>query len=477
MDAELFEILRRLRANAGDTVDIEAKAAVGGLPELTATICAFANLPGGGRIVLGLDERDGFRPSGLADVQALKQGLVGKARSIDPPVTLTFRQVNLDGNPVVIVTVSECPPSAKPAVVRSTGEAWLRGWDGDYRMSEVERQGFLSMREQPRADREPVPETSRADLDPRLTDIWHRTVEAFDASGLGRFPPEERLVRAGVVRADGLLSVAGLLALGVYPQQHMERLVINAAVLERSGARASQVRTITGPVPLMLEQALAWARSAFPHDVVADETGAVRDRPAYPLEAFRELISNALVHRDLHAWSQGRAIEVRLLPDRLVVHNPGGLYGVTVDRLGQPDVSSARNGRLVEICRYARTADDTRVVELLATGISTVRRTLAEAGLPAPEFSDSGIAFSVVLRQPKQGERSATDPSKAELTPVERALLSALGSQPATIHELLERTGRTAPALRKTLRRLREAGRVVQHGGRGLTTTYQSHSG
>ena len=188
----------------------------------------------------------------------------------------------------------------------------------------------------------------------------------------------------------------------------------------------------------------------------------------------RELISNALVHRDLHAWSQGRAIEVRMMPDRLVVHNPGGLYGVTVDRLGQPDVTSARNGRLVEICRYARTSDDTRVVELLATGISTVRRTLAEAGLPAPEFSDLAISFTAILHQRSQVERPAPGPATTELTSAERDLLAVLGLQPVTVHDLVTRTGKTAPALRKTLRRLRDAGLVNQHGGRGQTTTYQS---
>jgi ATP-dependent DNA helicase RecG len=35
-------------------------------------------LPGGGTIILGLDERTGFRPVPLADPQALKQGLAGE---------------------------------------------------------------------------------------------------------------------------------------------------------------------------------------------------------------------------------------------------------------------------------------------------------------------------------------------------------------------------------------------------------------
>ncbi|WP_425955521.1 ATP-binding protein [Xylanimonas sp. McL0601] len=474
MDPELAEILDLLRRNGGDTSDIEVKSAAGGLPtDLAGTLCALANLPGGGRIVLGLDERAGFRPSGLMHPQAIKQGLAGVARALEPPVTLEIRQVDLDGEAVVVARVPECPPSAKPARVRATGEAWLRNWDGDFRMSDVEVQGFLRQREQPRADRVPVSGAAIADLDLELLGVWHRTVVERDPAGLGRFTPEDRVVRAGIVTPDGKVTTAGLLALGVHPQQFFERFVVNLAVVDRPGVRASATRTVTGPIPVMLEESVAWARANFPQHVVADDAGAVRDQWAYPLEAFRELISNALIHRDLDAWSQGRAIEVRLLPDRLVVTNPGGLYGLTVDRLGQPDATSARNGRLVEICRYARTPTDARVVELLATGIATVRRTLAEAGLREPQFNDEGIAFTAILRSAPQTAATTSNLGARSPTPAERAVIEALGGAPVTIHELTERTGKSAPALRKTLRSLREAGLVEQIGGKGRTTTYR----
>ena len=60
---------------------------------------------------------------------------------------------------------------------------------------------------------------------------------------------------------------------------------------------------------------------------MSESDGTVHDQPAYPLTAFRELIANALVHRDLDHWSAGRPVEVRLRHDRLVISNPDGLYG------------------------------------------------------------------------------------------------------------------------------------------------------
>jgi len=72
-------MLADLRLAGGDVTSVEVKAARGGLPEsLTSTLSALANLPGGGTIILGLDEAAGFRPVRLADPQALKQGLAAR---------------------------------------------------------------------------------------------------------------------------------------------------------------------------------------------------------------------------------------------------------------------------------------------------------------------------------------------------------------------------------------------------------------
>ncbi|GLY19612.1 hypothetical protein Kisp01_66260 [Kineosporia sp. NBRC 101677] len=76
-------MVARLRAGGGDTSDVEVKAAAGGLPEsLTPSLSALANLPGGGTIILGLDERADFAPVKLSSAQQLKQGLASKSRSL-----------------------------------------------------------------------------------------------------------------------------------------------------------------------------------------------------------------------------------------------------------------------------------------------------------------------------------------------------------------------------------------------------------
>lgn len=479
MVADLEATVRRLREHGGDTANIEVKAAGGGLPEsITSSLCALANLPGGGLVILGLDERLDFAPVALGDIQALKQGLVGKARACEPPVELVFVDASesvVEGSPVVAAYVVECDPSAKPVRVAATRRGYVRGWDGDFMMSPLEEQAFLGLRRQPNFDRQPVPGAGRDDLDPNLVALWSTTARELDSHGLGRFEGEELLVRAGVISGEaGTPTVAGLLALGRHPQQFLPRFVVNLSaepVITARSARARNLTTASGPIPVMLEAALDWARRTFDRSVVSTDDGSVRDRYQYPLEAFRELIGNALVHRDLAPWSQGDAVEVRLLSDRLVITNPGGLYGITVDRLGREGTTSARNARLLEILKYTRAADGARVVETLASGIPRVLAAVEADHLPPPEFQNADIRFTVLLRESSEAGRAW--PAAVRLHGSERAIAGALSVAAKTVVELESELGMKGPNIRRVLRALVEKGVVVQEGGKGRTTTYR----
>lgn len=470
---DVSPVVDQLREIGGDTATIEVKAAIGGLsPSLRSTLSAFGNLPGGGTVILGLDEHLGFVPVGLAEVNKLRQGLAAMARDCRPPVQVSFvDDAVVDGKPVLFATVAEVDPSAKPCRA-GDGKAYLRSYDGDYELSQVEEQAFLAQRRQPRYDRQPVDGASDADLDPELVNAWAATVVERDPTGLGRFGPSEMLRRGGVVTPDGTPTVAGLLALGVQPQQWFPRYTVQVAAApaghDQPRARARNTAAITGPIPRMLDGVLRWARETMDQVVVSDqETGVVRDSYTYPSEAIRELVSNALIHRDLDQWSQSHAVELRLLGDRLVISNPGGLYGITVDRLGAEAVTSARNAQLLAICQHTRLpGTDARVVEALATGIPTINRSLAEAGLPAAQYADGGIRFTVVLRR-------GAPPKPPKLRANELAVYEALADRPKTAKELATTTGLTEPTTRKQLRALRDKNLVTQHGGRGKTTTYE----
>ncbi len=474
---DLQALVDLLRSEGGDLPGVEVKAAAGGLPDsVVPTLCAFANRPGGGIVVLGLDEAAGFTPVILTERRRMKTALASKARqALDPPVVLEITEETVDGQSVIVAVVSELDVSQKPCRVSGGANrgVWVRAWDGDYRASDTEVQGLLAGRSQPRFDAEPVIGATRKDLDAELIEEFVRSCRSGSDQLARIHDREELLWRMGVlVGAERVPSVAGLLALGVYPQQYLPsaylQAVLAAGTDDEAGTRVRDARRFDGPIPQMLADAVAWVARSSPSAIKGTSTGRVVDEPRWPLEAVREVVGNALIHRDLAPWALGETALLRLDPFRLVVRNPGGLYGLSVDRLGRIGVTSARNANLVRICQYVRLPDGTRAIEALASGIPTVVSTLHAAELPPPLFDDDGLRFTVVLRQQSPVRRVTISPDSSTA-----AVLRALDAGPRDVHQIATATGLTAANIRKRLRELRTLDLVIRHGGPGLPTTYE----
>jgi ATP-dependent DNA helicase RecG len=398
---ELASLVADLRHEGGDTAEVEAKRAAGGFPDSALpTISAFANTPGGGTIIFGLDESAGFAAVGVYDATACKATLATKARqALDPPVTFDAWDLRFEGVHILAARIHELPAHGKPCRVTFSGKAYLRSYDGDYELSQVEEQAFVANRSTPVFDQQPVPGTSVTDLRPDLLTAYLASCRT-SSTALAEMSDDEILYRTGVTTGpDRAISLAGLLALGVYPQQCVPNCVIQASVAPRgsdpAGTRAADARRFDGPVPLMLDETLRWVQRNTRTRVRFGIDGQVRDEPEFPVEAVRELLSNALIHRDLGPYALTQAITLKLDERQLVLSNPGGLWGITVDRLGKTGVTSARNGYLLRICQNVRSKEGNRVVEALASGIPAALASLRDAGMVPPLFHDQGIRFTV----------------------------------------------------------------------------------
>lgn len=90
------------------------------------------------------------------------------------------------------------------------------------------------------------------------------------------------------------------------------------------------------------------------------QTGRRSDKPEYPVVAVRELILNALVHRDYSTHTDYTPVTIRMFSNRIEIENPGGLYGrMTLDKLYNsaeiPAPITANEEDLLIFCRTPRT--------------------------------------------------------------------------------------------------------------------------
>lgn len=253
---------------------------------------------------------------------------------------------------------------------------------------------LLLRHRRPIADAQAVPGTSLQDLDPDLLTRYLSSVRTTTPR-LVNESDEAVLYFTGVIayRESEELSVAGLYALGEYPQRLLPHLTVAAAVEGTDDVRAVNRRDFTGALPVILEDALEWVRqNVESRQVVTRDGDGVTDY-AVPLLAAREVIANALVHRDLSEASRGKGIDLRITREGFRLTNPGGLWGITVDRLGTGD-HPAVNERLYQICRNVEGGSG-RVIEAMGTGIREARRALRDAGMAEPCFFDNGVSFTV----------------------------------------------------------------------------------
>jgi ATP-dependent DNA helicase RecG len=111
----------------------------------------------------------------------------------------------------------------------------------------------------------------------------------------------------------------------------------------------------------------------------------VRDvgKPDYPFDALRELVVNAVVHRDYeHSNAPTR---VNWFNDRIEIHNPGGPFGrVNEQNFGQPNVTDYRNPEL------ANALKNLGYVQRFGYGIALATKQLLKNANPAPQFEAKG---------------------------------------------------------------------------------------
>jgi len=112
--------------------------------------------------------------------------------------------------------------------------------------------------------------------------------------------------------------------------------------------------------------------------------------PEIPKEVLREVVVNAVAHRDYHITSQ---IRIFIFDDRLEIMSPGKLpNGITLENI-KLGVHSERNPLIVSY--LAKMGYMTQI----GTGIVRMTRLLKEHTGKEPEFEERGQEFVVRIRR------------------------------------------------------------------------------
>jgi ATP-dependent DNA helicase RecG len=221
-----------------------------------------------------------------------------------------------------------------------------------------------------------------------LEELRRLMTEAGAAADLIRLSDTDLLHSLGVLAGDGSLFLAGLLLAGK-PEAIREHLPHARWQFRRmkSDTDYDQAEDGTDCLPIALKRLRELVGANNP--IVTIPGWLVHPEfPRYPALALRELIVNALAHRD---YEIPGAVTIKLYPDRLELSNPGGFVGGVTAQNILHHPSSPRYPAMFQALARMRLANASNL------GVPRIFRDLLSEGKEPPTYWNSSQAIRVTI--------------------------------------------------------------------------------
>lgn len=407
IENELIMLVNDIRKKKCESNYIELKAAAKGCPKIFDTLSSFSNQENGGKIIFGIDENDNYDICGVYDAADLQKKIMEQSLQMEPVVRPLCTVATIDGKTVVCAEIQGIDNFSKPCFYKGVGRlkgSYIRVADGDRLMTEYEIYSYEAFKKKIEdelriADRANIEDIMTNNLEKYLLELRSKKSNFTNLSN-------EKICRLQGFINESKPTLAGVMMFSDYPQAFFPQLCITAVSIPGTemseigsvGERFIDNERIDGTFTQMLNDALIFVRKNIKSKTIIDKnTGKRVDKPDYPIVAIRELIINALVHRDYSIHTDYTPITIKIFSDRFEIENPGGLYGrMTIDQLGK--VSADTRNPFI-----ANALEILGETENRYSGIPTIINAMKEYGLPEPKFeSERGIFRATLYNQSNQ---------------------------------------------------------------------------
>ena len=398
----LLELIEKVVKSRAEYQYVELKAAKKGCPEkLYDSLSSFSNRDDGGIIIFGVDEKNDFDMCGVYDLQDIQQKITEQCDSMTPKVRPLFSYAQKDDKNFCSIEVPALDIADRPCYYSGKGRlkgSYVRVGTNDEPMTEYEIYSYEAYRKKYQDDIRVIERVTNQGIDERALNEYIKLLSE-NKPNLSKLQ-KDQISELMSITVNGKYTLATTILFGLYPQAYFPQLCMIATAIPgteigaigKDDERFIDNRRIEGTIEDMLEEAIRFVKKNTKIKTVIDsKTGKRRDIEEYPTKAVREVILNALVHRDYSIHTEGKPIQMQIFTDRIVISNPGGLYGrISLSQLGQiqPDT---RNPVL------ATALEAMSITENRYSGIPTIRREMSLRGLPMPQFEEKRGSFVVTL--------------------------------------------------------------------------------
>lgn len=404
------------------------------------TIVAFSN-GSGGKLLFGVS--DDRSVVGIPDdilfstVDSITNSIVD---SCTPPVVQSVYVETIGESSIIVMDVR--PGVVTPYYLNSEGMSngvYIRV-NGSTVAADPETLRSLELRGR-RLSFDSLPYPAVSASDERIRDLCARL------SSFGTDVTPIKLVNMGVLQesSDGLVATNAFAMLTTNPFLHSR--IQCARFSDSKGLVFADSRDMEGDLMEQVVGAMGFiTRNLFMSSRI---DGLKRqDRYEIPIEAIREAVVNAVVHREYLMSSA--SIIIRIFDDRLEIDSPGLPLGF--------DIADPTSGRsMIRNQAIASVFKAIGFIERYGTGIPRMIDSCASNGNKPPIFSEDGQWFRVTF--PRVPVARSSNGSRVD------AVLSAIASDSTlTQKSLSEITGIPVSAVKRILIDLNKNGIIVRRG-------------
>lgn len=429
---------------------------------------AFANADGG-TLVIGIE--DDFTVTGIDDYTNNINDILRVPFDYCKPsirvTTETIDCVDYIGNPnhLLVITI----PQSSELHANQQDDVYYRVGDKSKKLNFDERLQLMYAKGSRYYEDEPVFRSSIEDIDLDFVAEYCKKI------GYGK--TAEEYIRQNndyIVLHDGReeMSGAALLLFGKDPQRFFQRARVRFIRYDgteaKVGTEMNVIKDVTfnGRILDIVRQTLDYVNTQIKEHTRLGKDGVFVTTPEYPEFAWKEIIINAIAHRDYSI--KGTDIQVKMFDDRLTVESPGVLPGIV--RLNNlRTVHFSRNPKIAEFLHQYE------YVKEFGEGIDRMFNEMANAGLPAPEYVDNAFMLNVTIRNGKEagsdGSINGSNDSISgsinleNLTDTERKVYQAILNDPQiTRNSLIEMLGLSIRTVDRAIKSLKEKNAIKRIG-------------
>ncbi|WP_026905514.1 ATP-binding protein [Pedobacter glucosidilyticus] len=413
-------------------------------------ICAFANTSGG---ILYVGKNDDGKSVGISNAKDLLENLPNKINSRLGIITdISFD--NKDGLEILIIEIKK---STVP--ISFNGKYYKRSGSVVLELQGRQLSDFLLKHTGYTWDMLDEDHVSMDDLN--LT-----TIDKFKSYASDRLPSiyleenlEILLQKLNLLNKKNLSRAAILLFSGqlqkYFPQAHIKigRFVSPTEMISSD--------IITGNLFQQLEDVFEVLQKKYLIHQISYDGIHRREIPAYPLEALREALINALIHRNYHSTA---ATQVRIYNHYIQIVNDGRLpEGMSISDLKKPHLSYPRHILLADVFYKAG------FIESWGNGTLKISEICSKMGLPEVLFEQNEYQFSVTIFAKSfinehENEHENEYENEHENERLKSLILEIKKNKFISINQLAEKLGVNRSTVTRDLNKLKEARQLNRKG-------------